>query len=351
MNILLTCAGRRSYIVDYFKDALKEIGGEVFAANSTEFSTALSASDMGFILPSIYDPKYIDMLLDICTEYEVDAVVPLFDLELPILAEARGRFAEENIFLVLSSSRAIEICNDKWLTYKFLSEIRVGVPKTYIEINEVEKAIMSKALDFPIIIKPRWGMGSIGLMEAEDTDQLHVLYSMTRKAIEESYLSTLSHRDIDKAVLFQEKLIGQEYGLDVINNLKGDFVTCVVKKKISMRSGETDVAMTVKDVSLEKIGEKISTKLGHIANLDVDVFLTDTGPYVLEMNPRFGGGYPFSHLAGVNLPKAIVAWLKDQEPKDPCFDVKYGIIGLKGLQLFRLDDDSLLDFRNRLQKE
>ena len=130
MNILLTCAGRRNYIVDYFREALREIGGKVFAANSTEYSTALIASELGFVLPSLYDPNYIEVILKICQEFNINAVVSLFDLELPILAQARDRFTEKNIFLVLSPEEIIEICNDKWLTNIFLKEIGVLVPDT-----------------------------------------------------------------------------------------------------------------------------------------------------------------------------------------------------------------------------
>lgn len=342
MNILLTCAGRRNYIVDYFREALKEGGGKIFSANSSEYSTALSVSDKGFILPSLYDPSYIDLLLQTCLQNNINAVVPLFDLELPILAKARDLFTEKEIVLVVSAEHVIDICNDKWLTNQFLNEIGVGVPKTYIDFVELKDAIESKVIDFPIIIKPRWGMGSIGITEAEDGNELHVLYSKTIKAIERSYLSTLSHKDINKAILFQEKLQGQEYGLDVINNLEGKYVTTVVKKKISMRAGETDIAETVNEKALQQLGEKIGTKLCHVANLDVDVFLTNADSFVLEMNPRFGGGYPFSHLAGVNLPKAIIAWLQGKKPEKSCFDIKYGVIGLKGLHIFSLNSDSII---------
>jgi carbamoyl-phosphate synthase large subunit len=57
--------------------------------------------------------------------------------------------------------------------------------------------------------------------------------------------------------------------------------------------------------------------LGHIGNLDCDIFESDGRYYLLEMNPRFGGGYPFSHVAGANYPDAICTWI---EGKDYCFD-------------------------------
>ena len=33
----------------------------------------------------------------------------------------------------------------------------------------------------------------------------------------------------------------------------------------------------------------------------------------LEMNPRFGGGYPFSHTLGANFPLAIIEWCSGVE--------------------------------------
>jgi carbamoyl-phosphate synthase large subunit len=137
-------------------------------------------------------------------------------------------------------------------------------------------------------------------------------------------------------VLIQEKLSGQEYGLDVINDLQGNYIATFVKKKIAMRSGETDVAMTVADRDLDALGQAIAQKLRHIANLDMDVFLTEKGEYILDMNPRFGGGYPFSHLAGANLPGAIIAWLKHESADPSYFEIEPNVIGCKGILPLRL---------------
>ena len=80
-----------------------------------------------------------------------------------------------------------------------------------------------------------------------------------------------------------------------------------------MRAGETDKAVTRDLPEVREIGRKIGEALKHIGNLDVDIMQRADGTYcVLELNPRFGGGFPFSYEAGVNMPKAIIQWVKGE---------------------------------------
>ena len=112
MNILLTSAGRRTYMVDYFKEALNG-SGKVFASNSILTHTLLKA-DNYVITPNIYNIEYIDFLLSFCKENGINAIISLFDIDLPILAKNRSKFEAQNISLVVSNFEATTICNDKW---------------------------------------------------------------------------------------------------------------------------------------------------------------------------------------------------------------------------------------------
>ncbi|KZL93682.1 carbamoyl phosphate synthase-like protein [Clostridium magnum DSM 2767] len=104
-----------------------------------------------------------------------------------------------------------------------------------------------------------------------------------------------------------------------------------------MRSGETDCAETVSNSVLKDLGKSISEKLRHIANLDMDVFMVDKTPYILEMNARFGGGYPFSHIAGVNLPKAIVNWLQNKDVDKSILTEKIGVFAHKDIEIVNMN--------------
>lgn len=71
--------------------------------------------------------------------------------------------------------------------------------------------------------------------------------------------------------------------------------------------GETEQAMTVEFPELLHITEKLVHALnGHVGPMDIDYFVEDGKVSILEMNPRFGGGYPVSHLAGGEFPKKII---------------------------------------------
>ena len=308
MNILLTSVGRRSYLVHYFKDALNG-NGLVHVANSSDISPAFQCADKTIVTPLIYDENYISFLMDYCKKNDISAIISLFDIDLPVLAKNKNLFSKIGVQVIVSDFEIVNICNDKWLTYKFLSENEFNVPKTYIDIQKVKQDLEKGLLNFPIIIKPRWGMGSIGVFQADNVQELDVLHKKTLNDIRKTYLKYESSASIDRCVIFQEKLEGIEYGLDIINDLNSNYINTVVKRKYAMRSGETDCAITQDNQTLKQLGEKMSSCTKHIANMDVDVFVTDTDIYILEMNARFGGGYPFSHMAGVNLPKAIIEWL------------------------------------------
>ncbi len=333
----MTSAGRRGYLVEYFKNALQGTG-EVHVGNSAPLSPVFYYGDKSVVTPLIYDGDYLPFLKRYCREQEITAVIPLFDVDLFMLAKHREEFAEEGVTLIVSAPEVIDICNDKWKTFEFCRRAGLAAPKTYCKQVEAEAALAAGEIAYPVIIKPRWGMGSIAVYQADNREELEVLAKKVKREIFQSYLKYESAFEEEVSVLFQEKIKGQEYGLDVMHDLAGNHHLTVVRKKIAMRSGETDCAQVVEDAAVEAVGTAAGRALGHIGNLDMDVFVTEERIYVLELNARFGGGYPFSHLAGVDLPGAIVKWL-NKEPLDRELVVKKpGIYAQKDIRIIDITD-------------
>lgn len=307
MNILFTCAGRRTYLLKYFKEQLTD-NDQIVATDMQLSAPALSVADHAIQVPAVYAADYLDITLDICKRYDIQILISLNDLELPILAQNKARFEAIGVTPVVSSQDVIDICFDKFKTAQYIQSLGLETPQTYINYTEALEAIHAGKLQFPIVLKPRWGSGSIGIEFVDDLEELEIVYHLLRKKIKKSILGKASVGD--EYILIQEKIDGPEYGLDIMNDLAGHHVAVSVKHKLAMRSGETDKATTVDNPDIRHIGTILGQNLKHIGNLDCDILEKDGHYYVLELNPRFGGGYPFSHEAGVNLPKAIIEWSK-----------------------------------------
>ena len=259
-------------------------------------------------------------------------MLSLFDIDLLVLARNKQKFAQIGTKVIVSEPEIIEICNDKWKTYEFLKNNGFNVPKTYLSLQQVLRAIDKGEVGYPIIVKPRFGCGSIAVSVAEDEMALLYHFRRNTRTISKSYLKYESAAvSTDDQILYQECLKGQEYGADIINNLNSEPCNAIVKKKIAMRAGETDIAETVNEPIIKAECERLGVLTKHIGNMDCDVFLVDGKPYILEMNARFGGGYPFSHMAGCNLPKAIVDWCLGKEVDDATLTAKEGVKGYKEL--------------------
>ncbi len=311
MNILFTCAGRRHYLLQFFKEALAG-GGKIIGADMQLSAPAFAMADVTYIVPAVYAENYTEKILEICKAEKVDAVISLNDLELPVLAAAREKFESIGVKIIVSSDAVIDICFDKWKTFKFGESIGLNQPKTYLTLDDAKAALASGEIDFPLVVKPRWGSASIGIDFPMDSEELELSYRLQKTKVMRSILSEASKTDAGRAILIQEKIGGTEFGIDILNDFNGETQQVYVKEKLAMRAGETDKAVLRNIPELEAIGKKLGDALGHIGNLDCDFFASNGKYYLLELNPRFGGGYPFTHMAGGHFPEAILAWLRGE---------------------------------------
>ncbi|OIQ27495.1 MAG: ATP-dependent carboxylate-amine ligase [Bacteroidetes bacterium MedPE-SWsnd-G2] len=306
LNILFTCSGRRNYLINYFKAALNG-QGKVFTADASKLAPSMVDADKAIVVPSIYSNQYINTLKEIVKTHNISAIISLNDLELPILSPYKTDFQSLNCELLISNSEVINIGFDKLETVKYLSKNGLKTPKTFTRLNDAILAIENKTLSFPLVVKPRWGSASIGIDFPEDLEELKLSFALQHKKLQKSILKEASANNLEDAILIQEKIVGKEYGMDILNDFTGNYLGSFSREKIKMRSGETDIAISVINKNLEVIGRTIGSTLKHVGNLDCDILEDEASNlYVLELNPRFGGGYPFSHEAGMNTAKLYI---------------------------------------------
>ena len=314
MNVLLTSAGRRGYLVEYFREAVRP-SGKVVATNSVSGTSGMLATDVACVVPEAHDPAFIDKLLEICRDHSIGLLFSLHDWEAPFIAAGSNRFQEAGVCLGVSSPEILDVCLDKLATWKFCQQHGIATPRVFTTETDAIHACELGECGFPMIVKARFGQGSLALFKVYTEDELRAALLLARAQISRFSDNGLSTKR-EPSVLIQEFIEGDEYGLDIVNDFQGNFRACLAKKKLGMRAGETDSAISVSDPVLTEFGRKIGMALRHVAMLDADVIVREGKPYLIEMNPRFGGHYPFSHMAGANIPAALVA-MAERRAVDP----------------------------------
>jgi carbamoyl-phosphate synthase large subunit len=225
----------------------------------------------------------MDVIFDICKKENIKGVLSLIDPELSMIAQCKDKFNELGVTVIESSYELCERTLDKWEMYKWMVAHDYKCAKSYIDINEFKKAVSNGEISFPVFVKPAKGSASISISKAYDMETVELLYS---------------HGDY---MMIQELMDGQEIGVDCyIDLISKEVVSIFTKKKLVMRAGETDKAISFADRKLFEQVEKFVLDNGFSGQIDIDIFEIKGEYYFSEVNPRFGGGYPHAYACGAD---------------------------------------------------
>ena len=312
MNILITSAGRRVKVIQYFKQSFNK-NGKVIAADCSNKAPALYFADEYEIIPKIDSEFYIQKVLYICKKHEIQAIVSLLDPELEILANYRDSFEKYNIQLILSSTDMIEMSFDKQKTYDYLSNLEIPVVPTFSKKSSFIQRVMKKEFSFPAVVKPSKGSASLGLYIAENESELNNIFSD------------------GKGLIIQPFYKNKEFGIDVyVDFNSGELVDMFIKEKLIMRSGETDKSISIKNDKIESLILDLIHKTNFKGPIDIDCFEFEGEYYISEINPRFGGGYPHAYELDCNFMNYILNNLKGKTNRSyKGFTYNNGVIMMK----------------------
>ena len=315
-NILILSCGTRNKIIQYFKKALtSEDGtchGKVIATDMSSLAPALYEADSFYIVPRMTSEGYIDIILDICKREEIKAVLSLIDPELSLLAKHQAQFEEISVTVIGSSYELCEMSLNKMAMYRWLSSHGYAAAKSYCDKDAFYADVEKGNMAFPVFVKPVCGSASISINKVYDKDTLELLFAH------------------DDDLLIQEYLVGQEIGADVYIDIKSrEVVSVFTKKKLVMRAGETDKAISFKDEKLFALINRFVKEAGYRGQIDIDIFDVNGEYYISEVNPRFGGGYPHAYECGCDHMKLIVNNLNGMVNKPSIGNYDAGVCMMK----------------------
>lgn len=285
-NILITSVGKRVALVKYFKETLNRFYPEakVFTTDMNPMmAPAGYVSDGCFKVPRVTDASYPSLLLEICEKNDVGLVIATIDTELLLLADLKASFQEKGINIMVSDRAFVEMCRDKRNTGEFFETHGIRVPKEIDKYNPT----------FPMFAKPYDGSLSTNLHYIKTADEL------TQEILDDPKLLFMEY--IDKSV-YKEYTVDMYYGKD-------HHVKCIVpRERIEIRAGEINKGRTAKNEILNFLKDRLEYIEGCIGCICVQLFFhPKTHDIVgIEINPRFGGGYPLSYMCGGNFPELLM---------------------------------------------
>ena len=286
-NVLILSAGRRVELLEAFKAELRYRFPEssVFAVDMNPgLSSACQVADACFTVPPATVSGYIDNLLNLCVERKVGLVIPTIDTELIVLAQEVNRFAAYGIHVIVSEIPLIRASMDKRITAFLFDEIGMDSPEIY----------SSDSIKFPCFAKPYNGSCSLGALTVHSKDKL------TKEMI------------ADESMMFMQLVDNSytEFTVDAYYDRGGELRCFVPRQRIEVRAGEISKGVTRKNLVYEYLNFFLPLIKGARGCITLQLFasLVEKRFYAIEINPRFGGGYPLSYSAGANYP----GWLIDE---------------------------------------
>lgn len=286
MNILITSAGRRVSLVRAFQKELKALIPEGLVM-TTDFKTHLSAacqvSDKAFDLPLVDDINYINLLMDICIKNDIKLIIPTIDTELQMLAKHSKRFEKNCCIPIISSQKFIDICRDKRQMNAFFLSHNIQVAKEYSKLD----------YRLPLFIKPLNGSRSVDtfiITKHEDLTEYHF------KNQDLMFLEYLDHDDFE------------EFTCDLYYDKHHQLKCVVPRKRIEVRDGEVNKGITDKNDLVDFIKTHLEYIEGAIGCLTSQFFKhkRTNAIFGIEINARFGGGYPLTYFSGANYVKWLI---------------------------------------------
>jgi carbamoyl-phosphate synthase large subunit len=296
LGVLLTGVGKRYDIVSAFAQH-----ATVIAADPNPLAPAQYAAHHRRAVPRIDAPAYVPSLRALCREFGVRAVVPLTDLDLEVLAQAR---AAGQLPAFVPDPEIARATFDKYEAHQLLSRLGLPSPPTVLPGEPVES--------YPVMVKPRQGSGARSIHRADDERAAEFFVEYVREP-----------------TMVQKLMDGPEFSIDCLADLRGRCLNAIPRTMIESRGGESIKGTVLDDRELIELGRAVVEALGVRGPCTVQVFRDrEIGLGITDVNTRFGGAFPGPMYAagpGRTYPELIVRMARGEEIEPHVGEFRAGV--------------------------
>lgn len=284
-SILILSAGRRVGLVRLFQQVAATRKLRVITADmNPKMSSACYVSSKSYPLPHVLSTEYAEALRHLCKMESVRLVIPTLDTELPVLSMLRDQMVGDGCNVIVSDSSFVSICADKRQTATWFTTKGLESPRIY----------NSDALQYPLIVKPFDGSLSKGIHIANSKESLSSTIFAEPKNIFCEYLDPANH---------------DEFTCDAYYTASGELRCVVPRLRIEVRGGEIAKGRTERNEIVSMFVEKLSRLKGARGCLTFQIMRNRTNGLLklIEVNARFGGGYPLTAASGAHYHEMLIS--------------------------------------------
>jgi carbamoyl-phosphate synthase large subunit len=222
------------------------------------------------------DPDVDNDILRLVESYSVSLVVSNVDPATIVHSRLRD---SHSAFEFTSQNEVALSCLEKTAFQSRCEEI--GLPI----------APLADGTQFPLFAKPITGSSSKGAQVVRDRTRFDELRSESNPYI------------------FQQYVAGQEFSVDAYADRGGSIHGISPRTRDVVVGGEVEVSTTVTDEEITEASRIAIARLGLVGPLTLQFIReASTGSlYLIEVNPRFGGGVPVSIEAGFDFPTMMIS--------------------------------------------
>ena len=308
--VLLTGVGKRYDIVSAFAQH-----ATVIAADPNPLAPAQYAAHHRYRVPPIADPGYVPALQELCRRHGVRAVVPLTDLDLEVLGQAR---VAGDLPAFVPDPGIARATFDKYEAHLLLTRLGLPSPPTVLPEDAVDT--------WPVLVKPRWGSGARSIFRADDAEAAEFLV-----------------RYVGEPAMLQRRMDGPEFSIDILSDLDGHCLNAIPRTMIESRGGESIKGTVIDDPELIALGQRVVEALGVRGPCTVQVFRDrEIGLGITDVNTRFGGAFPapmYAAFPGHTYPELIVRMARGERIEPHVGRFRAGITFTRYFWQLELDQD------------
>jgi carbamoyl-phosphate synthase large subunit len=296
-NVLVTASGgivSQGIIKSLKLSNMKKDHQAIYEIVTTDIdpqAAGLYRSNVGILVPPTSSSDYIGSIIKICKEQNIRGIFVGSTEELLPIVSAKEKIEKETGAVVLTNTMdVISIAIDKWKTFEFLKKNDLPCAESSLPENQEE---FIEKFDFPLIVKPREGHGSLHFYIVNNRDEI-------KQAI-------LAIQKTGWRPIIQEYLDGEnvEFTSGVVVDRTGKKVMSSITMRKTLKQGQTYKAFVDDFYDIRKSAEETALKFGCRGAINIQAKMAENMPKIFEINPRFSATCPIRAVAGVNEPDLV----------------------------------------------